>query len=47
VLVRDLGKLRVPPVLIMLAAMIVFGITCNTLHRRDKASWAARAAAGV
>jgi hypothetical protein len=47
ILVRDQGKLRVPPVLIMLASMIVFGITCSTLHRRDKAVWAARAAAGV
>jgi hypothetical protein len=47
ILVRDLGKLRVPPVLIMFASMIVFGITCSTLHRRDKATWAARAAAGV
>lgn len=47
ILVRDLGKLRVPPVLIMLASLIVFGITTNTLHRRDKVAWAARAAAGV
>ena len=47
ILVRDQGKLRVPPVLIMLASLIVFGISCNTLHRRDKAAWAARAAAGV
>lgn len=47
ILVRDLGKLRVPPVLIMIASLIVFGITTNTLHRRDKATWAARAAAGV
>lgn len=47
ILVRDQGKLRVPPVLIMLASLIVFGTTCNTLHRRDKAAWAARAAAGV
>jgi hypothetical protein len=45
VMVRDLGKLRVPPVLIMLASMIVFAVTCNALHRRDKAVWAARAAA--
>lgn len=45
ILVRDLGKLRVPSVLIMLASGIVFAITCNTLHRRDKAAWAARAAA--
>jgi hypothetical protein len=47
VLVRDQGKLRVPSVLIMIASLIVFGITTNTLHRRDKATWAARAAAGV
>jgi hypothetical protein len=47
IMVRDLGKLRLPPVLIMLASLIVFGITCNTLHRRDKAAWAARAAAGA
>ena len=47
VMVRDLGKLRLPPVLIMLASLIVFGITCNALHRRDKAVWAAREAAGV
>jgi hypothetical protein len=47
IMVRDQGKLRVPPVLIMLASMIVFGVTCSTLHRRDKATWAARAAAGV
>jgi hypothetical protein len=44
VLERDLGKLRVPSFLIMCASAIVFGITCNTLHRRDKAMWAARAA---
>jgi hypothetical protein len=44
VLVRDLGKLRVPSFLIMCASGIVFGITCNTLHRRDKAMWAAHAA---
>ena len=47
IMVRDDGKLRVPPVLIMLASMIVFGISTSTLHRRDKAAWAARAAAGV
>jgi hypothetical protein len=47
ILVRDQGKLRVPPVMIMLASLIVFGITTSTLHRRDKATWAARAAAGV
>lgn len=47
IMVRDLGKLRVPPVLIMLASLIVFGTTCNVLHRRDKTAWAARAAAAA
>lgn len=45
ILVRDLGKLRLPSFLVMLASLIVFGITCSTLHRRDKAIMAARAAA--
>jgi hypothetical protein len=45
ILVRDLGKLRVPSFLIMCASLIVFGTTCNVLHRRDKLAWAARAAA--
>lgn len=44
VLVRDLGKKRVPPVLLMLSALIVFAVSCSTLHRRDKAMTAARAA---
>ena len=43
VMVRDLGKKRVPAVLITIASLIVFGITCNSLHRRDKALMAARA----
>jgi hypothetical protein len=47
ILVRDLGKLRVPAFLLTLASLIVFGITCNTLHRRDKAVMAARAAAAA
>lgn len=47
IMVRDLGKKRVPPVLLMLSSLIVFGITCNALHRRDKAVAAARAAANA
>jgi hypothetical protein len=47
ILVRDLGKLRVPSFLVMLSSLIVFGITCNALHRRDKAVMAARAAAAA
>lgn len=44
IMVRDLGKKRVPPVLLSLASLIVFAISCNALHRRDKAVAAARAA---
>jgi hypothetical protein len=47
ILVRDLGKLRVPSFLVMLASLIVFGVTCSTLHRRDKVLMAARAAAAA
>jgi hypothetical protein len=47
ILVRDLGKLRVPAFMVMLSSLIVFGISCSTLHRRDKAVMAARAAAGA
>lgn len=45
VLERDLGNLRYPPALITIASGVLFGVTCNALHRRDKASTAARAAA--
>lgn len=47
VLVRDLGKLRLPSFLVTLSSLIVFGVTCSTLHRRDKAIMAARAAAAA
>jgi hypothetical protein len=45
IMVRDLGKLRLPSFLIGAASLIVFGIACNQLHRRDKQAMAARAAA--
>lgn len=47
VLVRDLGKLRVPSFLIGSASLIVFAVSCAALHRRDKAAMSARAAAAV
>ena len=47
VMERDLGSKRLPPVAIALASAIIFGITCNVLHRRDKAVTAARAAANA
>jgi hypothetical protein len=47
VMVRDLGKLRLPSVTLAAAAGIVFAVTCNALHRRDKAIAAARTAAAA
>lgn len=44
VLERDLGNRRFPPALITVASAILFGVSCTALHRRDKASTAARAA---
>lgn len=45
ILERDLGDKRLPPVLLTLASLIIFAVSCNVLHRRDKAVMAARAAA--
>lgn len=36
IMVRDLGSQRVPPAIVTLSSLIIFGITCNALHRRDK-----------
>jgi hypothetical protein len=47
ILKRDLGALRLPSVTLTLASAIIFGVTCNVLHRRDKAVAAARAAAAA
>jgi hypothetical protein len=47
ILVRDLGKLRVPSFLIGSASLIVFALSCASLHRRDKVAMAARAAAAI
>lgn len=44
VVLRDLGSIRFPQVMITLASAIIFAITCLQLHRRDKAIMAARAA---
>lgn len=44
---RDLGSKRLPPVAIALASAIIFGTTCNVLHRRDRAVTEARRAATV
>jgi hypothetical protein len=45
VMVRDLGDERLPPALLTIASLIIFGITCSSLHRRDKAVAEARARA--
>jgi len=45
ILERDLGDKRLPPVLLTIGSLIIFGVSCNVLHRRDKAVMAARAAA--
>ena len=47
ILIRDLGKLRVPSFLIGAASLLVFGVSCYMLHTRDKAAMEARAAAAA
>lgn len=47
ILERDLGNKRLPPVLVTIGSAIIFGVTCNVMHRRDKAVMAARAAAAA
>lgn len=44
VLVRDLGSLRLPPAILTLSMLVVFGVSCNALHRRDKEIMRLRAA---
>ncbi len=40
-IVRDLGSLRFPPVMVAVAAGLVFGVSCYWLHKRDQEIWAA------
>jgi len=47
VMERDLGARRLPSVGVTIFSAIVFGICCNSLHRRDKLVAAARAAAAA
>ncbi len=47
VMIRDLGNLRFPPFLFMLASSIIFGVTCYSLHQRDREIMRQRAAAAV
>jgi hypothetical protein len=41
---RDLGALRLPPFLVFLSTLVLFGVSVSVLHRRDKLIMAARAA---
>ncbi|MEY2451954.1 MAG: hypothetical protein QOD92_1528 [Acidimicrobiaceae bacterium] len=45
VMIRSLGDVRFPGFMLFTVGGILFAITCNTLHRRDKRMAAARAAA--
>ena len=45
VMVRDLGNLRFPSLMVAISMSIVFGLVANALHRRDQEIMAARRAA--
>lgn len=36
IMVRDLGSARLPSAIVTLSSLVVFGIVCNRLHRRDQ-----------
>ena len=44
VMVRDLGNLRFPSLMVAISMSIVFGLVVSALHRRDKELMASRAA---
>src|SRR3712207_7494789 len=39
---RDLGSLRLPPVLLAIWSFVIFAVCCYWLHVRDKQIWAER-----
>ena len=43
---RDLGSIRFPQVMLVLASGIIFAVTTHALHRRDNQLMALRAAGG-
>jgi hypothetical protein len=47
VMERDLGTKRLVPASFTIVSAIFFGVTCNVLHRRDKAATEARARAAA
>jgi len=46
VMLRDVGSLRLPPIVLGFAALIVFGVTVEKLHSRDKEIARRREASG-
>ncbi|HUR18768.1 MAG TPA: hypothetical protein VMZ51_07520 [Acidimicrobiales bacterium] len=46
-MVRDLGNLRFPPFLFTIASAIFFGVTCYSLHQRDREVMRQRAEAAL
>jgi hypothetical protein len=36
VMLRDVGSLRLPPIIIGLSALLIFLLVCERLHSRDK-----------
>ena len=42
VMIRDLGNVRFPPFVLALCSFVLFAVSCNVLHRRDKEIMAAR-----
>jgi hypothetical protein len=47
IMVRDLGSSRLPSAIVTLSSAVVFGIVCNSLHRRDKLATEHREQASV
>ncbi len=45
VMLRDPGNLRFPAMVVTIVSLIIFGLTAEQLHRRDKAIMAAKASA--
>jgi hypothetical protein len=46
ILIRDYGDKRFPPFMVTVVSAVMFALTCNALHRRDKIVTRNRAAAG-
>jgi hypothetical protein len=42
IMVRDQGSERLPPAVITISSLLIFGLTCHALHRRDKLAAEAR-----